>query len=305
MKLPFVRALRSAYPDARITWLAGKGRSVYGGVLAPLVEGLIDEVVEDAGIGTSWWELLRRPLAGRRFDLVIDTQRRVLTSLILTRIRSRCFVSAAAGWHLSDRRPLTAKAKPPAMIRQMLDLIEVASGTAAKADAPLHLDPEAMAEAARRLPDGAIYVGLAPGAGGKHKCWPLANYLALATRQVTAGRVPVIFLGPGERSWENEIRAAVPTAILPLDDGSSPLLTIALARRLALAVANDSGAGHMLAAAEVPLISLFGPTSPDKFAPLTPRLTVLCAQNFGDAAMEAIPLSAVAEEVEGLLESRG
>ena len=29
MKLPFVRALRNAFPDARITWLAGKGRTVY------------------------------------------------------------------------------------------------------------------------------------------------------------------------------------------------------------------------------------------------------------------------------------
>ena len=29
MKLPFVRALRNAFPDAEVTWLAGQGESVY------------------------------------------------------------------------------------------------------------------------------------------------------------------------------------------------------------------------------------------------------------------------------------
>src|ERR1041384_3471513 len=81
MKLPFVRALRQAFPGAQITWLAGKGKTVYAGALQPLTAGLIDEVMEDAGIGSRAAELLRRPLPGRRFDLIIDTQRRILTTL--------------------------------------------------------------------------------------------------------------------------------------------------------------------------------------------------------------------------------
>lgn len=301
MKLPFLRALRAAYPTAHVTWLAGKGKTAYAGVLAPLVLGLVDEVIENANIGNNWWELLRRPLRGRRFDLVLDTQRRVLTSLIVKRIRHDRFVSGAADWHLSDIRPPAGTPKPPAMIRQMLELIELASGAPARPEAPLHLDPQVETEAERRLPAGSLYVGLAPGAGGKHKCWPLENYIALAMRQVAAGRLPVIFLGPQERIWEDEIRDAVPGALLPLDHDASPLLTIALARRLAVAVANDSGAGHMMAAAEVPLLSLFGPTSPAKFAPVTPDLTIIRAQTFGGEGMDAIPLAAVADAVDQLL----
>jgi ADP-heptose:LPS heptosyltransferase len=49
----------------------------------------------------------------------------------------------------------------------------------------------------------------------------------------------------------------------------------------------------MLAAAGIPLVSLFGPTDPGKFAPWTERLTVLRAQEFGSAEMAAIPLAAV------------
>jgi ADP-heptose:LPS heptosyltransferase len=302
MKLPFLRALRATYPKAHITWLAGKGKTVYASTLAPLTKGLLDEVIEDAHIGNRWWELLKpRPLGGRHFDLIIDTQRRVLTTLILKRIRHDCFVSAAAEWHLSDRRPAAGRAKPPAMIGQMLALIEQAAGKSVSPDAPLILDGSLIAEAERRLPDGALYVGLAPGAGGKHKCWPLEHYIALAMRQVKAGRVPVIFLGPDERHWEDEIRDAVPGALLPLDFTATPLLTIALSRRLAVAVANDSGAGHMMAATEVPLISLFGPTSPEKFAPITPRLTVLRAQSFGGDSMDAIPLTAVSDAIDAIL----
>lgn len=302
MKLPFVRALRAAWPDAHITWLAGKGKTVYAGVLKPLVSGLLDEVIEDAGIGNKWWELLRRPLHGRKFDLIIDTQRRTLTSLIVKRIRHDVYVSSVADWHLSDLRPGPGWSKPPAMIRQMLELLELASGRPADCSLPLTLDPAIEAEAERRLPSGPLYVGLAPGAGGKHKCWPLHNYIALAMRIAKQGRVPVVLLGPAEQQWEGEIRDAVPGALLPLDARSTPPLTIALARRMAVAVANDSGTGHMLAASGVPLISLFGPTTPEKFAPTTPRLSVLRAQDFGQTeAMEAIPLGSVASAIDAVI----
>ncbi|HVI52933.1 MAG TPA: glycosyltransferase family 9 protein [Candidatus Sulfotelmatobacter sp.] len=303
MKLPFVRALRAAYPKAHITWLAGKGKSVYSGVLAPLVAGLLDEVIDDAHIGTHWWELLRRPLAGRRFDLIIDTQRRAATTLIAKRIRHGMFVSSAADWHLSDLKPGPGWNKPPSMVRQMLELLELASGKPADCSTPLALDPAIEAEAERRLPYGPLYVGLAPGAGGKHKCWPLDNYIALAMRLAKSGRVPVMLLGPAEQQWEGEIRDAIPGAVLPLDARSTPPLTIALGRRMAVAVANDSGTGHMLAASGVPMISLFGPTPPEKFAPATSHLTVLRAQDFAlSDAMEGIPLPSVASAIERVLD---
>lgn len=301
MKLPFVRALRAAFPQARITWLAGKGRSVFAGSLAPLVAGLIDEVIDDAGIGSRAGELLRRPLDGRSFDLIIDTQRRLMTSLILRRVRHRVFLSAAANWLLSDRRPAD-RAKQPAMIRQLFALVELATGRAATQTAPLALSQEVQAEARRLLPDGPAYVGLAPGAGGRHKCWPLDRYLDLGHRLLDLGAVPVVLLGPAEAEWEAEVRAALPQALLPLQaaSASSPMLTIAVAARLSAAVANDSGLGHMIAAADIPLVSLFGPTPPAKFAPRASRLTVVTAQDYGSAEMSAIPVDAVASALAGV-----
>ena len=301
MKLPFLRALRSAFPEARITWMAGKGHSVYAGSLAPLVQGLVDEVLDQADVGSRIGELFgRRPLSGRSFDLVIDTQRRLLTSLIVRRVRHRRFISAAAGFALSDARPTRGWRRPPAMVGQLLDLATLAAGRPAEALAPLPADPAVEALAASLLPSGQTYVGFAPGAGGRHKCWPFERFLELAARIQAAKNVPVFLLGPNEAAWADDIRTALPDARLPLQavDKAPPALTIALGRRLTAAVANDSGTGHMLAAADVPLVSLFGPTPPEKFAPAARRLTVLRAQDFGADSMDAIPVDAVAQALE-------
>jgi ADP-heptose:LPS heptosyltransferase len=303
MKLPFVRALRQAFPRARITWLAGKGRTAFAGTMAPLVRGLIDEVIEDIPVGINLTELIGRPLPDRFFDLIIDTQRRFLTTLILRRINHRYFISGCAGFVLSDIRPRGRYAKPAAMIRQMLDLVELASGQRAQTNAPLMVEEQVLTVARTLLPgrargpEASRYVGLAPGAGDRRKCWPLDSYLALGRALIADGLIPVVFLGPGELEWADVVRASLPEALMPEQTAGiapSPMLTIALGQRLAVAVANDAGVGHLLAASGVKMVSLFGPTSPKKFAPTASELTVLCAQEFdGTEALSAIPVEVV------------
>ena len=313
IKLPFVRALRRAYPEARITWLAGKGKSVYADLLRPLVDGLLDEVVDDAGIGIDLKHLIAAPLdgtplAGQRFDLVIDTQTRVKTSLVVRRIPHGVFVSPALGFLLSDRRPRFGYRRPPALVRRLLDMVEIVSGRPADPAVALSLDPAYRETAAALLPAGPTYVGIAPGSSQRRKCWPLERFVALARTQVAQGRVPVFLLGPDEDAWVEQLAVEVPAALRPLQSeaahplGRSPLLTIALGARLTAAVANDSGTSHMLAAADTPLVSLFGPTAPEKFAPYTSRGVIVTAQRFGDGdAMESIPLETVTETLDDFL----
>lgn len=305
MKLPFVRALRAAFPAARVTWMAGKGHSVYAGILAPLVVGLVDEVLDDAQVGSKVGELVGKPpLHGRRFDLIVDTQRRLLTSLILRRVRHGAFISASAGFALSSRRPGKTYRRPAAMAAQLLDLVELASGREVSGGAPLVIDQAIAAEAARLLPAGPVYVGFAPGAGGRHKCWPLDRYCAVAQDMAQADRVPVFLLGPGEADWAPSIKAAVPTVRLPLQETAiavTPMLTIALAQRMGAALANDSGTGHMLAAADIPLLSLFGPTPAAKFAPATRFGHVIEARSFGGQSMDLISVAVVRDALATML----
>jgi ADP-heptose:LPS heptosyltransferase len=126
--------------------------------------------------------------------------------------------------------------------------------------------------------------------------------MAVARHQAERGRVPVVLLGPAERQWEAAVRSAVPGALLPdLGDDvpeGGPTLTVALGGRVAAAVANCSGAGHLLAAGGAPMVSLFGPTRPEKYAPFSRALVVVAAQDHGSTAMEAIPVEAVLDALE-------
>ncbi len=110
--------------------------------------------------------------------------------------------------------------------------------------------------------------------------------------------MPVFFIGPNERDLIERTRQALPNAIFPeegLPEGApdGPLLVSALGHHLKAAVANDSGFGHMLALPQIPLVLLFGRHSPAKYAPNTPMLCPLWAENYGGRALNLIPYEAV------------
>ena len=48
INLPFIRSLRQVFPQAKITWIAGTHKSEFKRSLAPLVKGLLNEVIEEA-----------------------------------------------------------------------------------------------------------------------------------------------------------------------------------------------------------------------------------------------------------------
>jgi ADP-heptose:LPS heptosyltransferase len=163
----------------------------------------------------------------------------------------------------------------------------------------------------RALPPGPTYVALAPGSGGPHKSWPVDRYAALAAWLVAQGAVPVALIGPQDAALRGPLRAAVPGLLEPETDpafgllapGPQPLRVVAIAARCALGVANDAGPGHMIAAAGTPLVSLFGPTRPEKFRPVMSRDgRCLQAKDYGAGRkMAELPLIAVQKAVDSML----
>ena len=304
IKLPFVRALRHAFPDAELIWIAGRGNSAYAGAMRPLMPGLLDRVMEHTGVGSG----LRAAIGRGRLDVVIDTQSRVATTLALRLLRPRRFVSAAAGYWLSDVWPSGGYRKPRRLIRRLLDLAAFASGQPAAPEGVMALPEAARARATALLPTGPCYVAQVIGAGGRHKAWPVERHVALAEALAASGRTPVLILGPAEHDLVAPLAARLPSARFPLQEAAAPpdvALTIALGARCAAAVAADCGGGHMLAAAGVPLVSLFGPTDPAKFAPWTTRPATLRAQDFGGDEMDAIPVAPVLASIAAAIVSSG
>ena len=309
IKLPFVAAVREAYPKATITWCAGKGSTVYAGPLKPAVEGLIDEVLTTRPTGAKLSDhFTLKPFGGRRFDLVIDTQGNLARGLFARRA-ARDFISPVGDFMLSRAKPGKGEVWPAAVPERMARLLELASGKAVTLRPVTITDPRILAAAEALLPEGPRYVGFAPGAGGPERRWPLDRYIELAGRAEAAGYTPVFILGPMELDAAAAIRAALPGALLPgvdrkdaYADVEGPLLTIALAARLTAAVANDAGPAHMLAAGGAPMVHL-PMTKPKaaKFRPATRHLRQVIAEDEGEGGMTAISVDKVWSELSALL----
>ena len=81
-----------------------------------------------------------------------------------------------------------------------------------------------------------------------------------------------------------------------------PILVIALAMKLKVAIANDSGTGHMFALSGTSLISLFSKHNPIKYAPNAKRLSIIDSKNWGGTNPNLIPIKSVEKEIENLLQ---
>src|SRR5262249_21311724 len=156
----------------------------------------------------------------------------------------------------------------------------------------IELPPAVIATAAQLLPDGSRYVGLVPGASGPERCWPLPRYIELAGWIEAHGALPAFILGPVEQKLLAPLRQALPRALFPGCSESETLkdvqLSLALGRRMAAAVSNDTGTGHLLGAAGTRLLSLFGPTDPRVWRPIGAETAVVWARDFGGPEMERI-----------------
>jgi ADP-heptose:LPS heptosyltransferase len=302
IKLPFIAGLRAAFPDARISWCAAKGETVYAGALKAVVAGYLDEVILDGRNGARPIDSLpwSRPFGGRKFDLVIDTQENLRRSGVAKRGSADRFVSAAR--HARD------KTWPVAVTDRLARLLDLATDGQG-APKPLVLThSDALQAAEALLPTGPIYVGLAPGAGGQDKRWPLERYFELARRIVARGWTPVFFFGPDEAEDAALAAREIPDAPQPernrtdgFADVKGPLLVIALAGRLAAGVANDAGPGHMLAAGGAPLLSLQQDRRKSvKFRPAAQRLEMMVAEDYG-SGMGALPVDAAWDALQKLM----
>jgi heptosyltransferase-1 len=84
----------------------------------------------------------------------------------------------------------------------------------------------------------------------------------------------VILWGPGEEALARAVAAAsAGAAIVAPATALGDLL--ALSRAAALMVSGDTGPLHLAAAAGTPLVSLFGPTDPERNGPWSPEDVIL------------------------------
>jgi len=130
--------------------------------------------------------------------------------------------------------------------------------------------------------------GAAPHRPGKR--WPADGYGTLAARLAARGLAPVILGTAAEAPLATTIRSLCPQAI-DLTGRTALADIAALAADAMLAVGNDTGPMHLIAAMGTPALVLFGPDSdPARCAPRGPRdnVRVLRAADLRDLPEESV-----------------
>lgn len=119
------------------------------------------------------------------------------------------------------------------------------------------------------------------------KRWPAAAYGALARRLLARGITPLVIGIAGERPLAAAIRAACPEA-RDLTGRTSFAELAALARRAALAVGNDTGPMHLIAAANCPCVVLFSADSDPALCAPRGRVAVLRRPDLADLSVDEV-----------------
>jgi ADP-heptose:LPS heptosyltransferase len=305
LKAPFLRALRRAYPGHDVWWIADHQSDMDGDLRAIVGEGVV-RVITHAGLGGLPHTALPRLRALPRFAKVFDSRTTgSVVALARFGLRHDGFYCCLGRYVLCDGVPPT-RARPRHIAERMLSLIHCATGRPADASGRLEASAAARDAARRLLPDGRTYVGLAPGSRQEAKNWPLNKYLEAARALIGQGITPVFFLGPFEQHAKPAARALDGALVLEAEPhvshGEALDRLIAQGQRLSLLIANDNGVGHLLGAAGAPVVSLFGPTDPARWAPVAPANAILRARNYsGRSDMASIPVDKVVEATLAML----
>ncbi len=271
MAIPTLRVLKQLWPKAH---LAVHLRAS----LVDLVEGLpyIDEMIAlpADGQGASNWAAASR-LRGQGFDTAVllpNSFRAALTARLARIPRRVGYDRDGRGSLLTDRLlPPRADGRftPVPTIDYYLSLAYYLGAERHENDHLMQIAtrPEDDERAAGLLApaQGRPVVLLNPGAQKPEKRWPAERFAQLASLcHEQRGCAVAVTGSPAERVILSRVVAAATVPIIDLPQaGMTVRLLKSVARQSALVVTNDTGPRHLAAAAGTPVVTLFGPTTPE------------------------------------------
>ncbi len=276
------KAIRGHHPAARVTLMTSPDHAALGRAC-----GWFDAVWEDARPRlweASGWLGIARRLRDARFDRVYDLQNsdRTRAYFFLLGRRVREWSGIAPGCSHSHRDPE----------RRNLHTLDRQAGQLAIAGIAPVPPPDldwANGDVGRFALDGGFALMVPGGAAHRpDKRWPAARYVELARQLHAQGMRPVLIGGTDERAVLGEIATEVPEA-LDLCDQTSFAEIAALARAARLALGNDTGPMHLIAACGCPAVVLFSAASdPTRTAPVGENVTVLRRPSLADLTADEV-----------------
>ena len=254
--------------------------------------------------GFRWWHSLfvKKEIKKNRiesFDLIIDLQSKIRNSLILKLIPHKYFISPCFNFKLS--RPTINIDKDKKIDNTILRAVNfVLNKNMSLIEFNINKISDVFYSEAKRLLPNNNYVGLSITQGNiyRKKEWPFKNIVELCNKLIERKKIPIFFIEKKNKKLKEKISNLIPQAQFPEHKSnlSSPALVTCLGRRLDFALTIDNGIMHMLALAKVPMISLFGPTNSEKFAPKYKNSIILDSKKiYNKKSIDAISVDDVVQ----------
>lgn len=280
MSTPMIRTLKNNFPKAQIDYMVGKWSK-------EMIEDniYIDQVKEYVSIkrlfkNNNWAKLwaLRR----KKYDLIIVGDvgfAPILTSFLIGARYRAGFNLRGRGFLLTHR----VERSPENRLHETLLYLEIAKALGLKPENPM-MDlfvPEREMDYAKKYYQSHGWSGdkriicLFPGGGVNpgtimpSKRWGEDKYASLADKLIKEYQANVLLLGgPGDRAVVDRVSGKMREKHLALSGKTTLKQSAALIKLAGLFIGNDCGPLHIAAAVGTPTISIFGPTDPQKLAPL-------------------------------------
>tara|TARA_B100000029_G_scaffold290079_1_gene283736 strand:- start:102 stop:1049 length:948 start_codon:yes stop_codon:yes gene_type:complete len=257
---PLILSLENIFKKSEIYYL-GAHENHYLGKLREYNINVKSLNLELKYFGFRWWHFFAvkknfLKLKLDKFDLIVDCQSKLRNTIILKQVPSKAFYSSTFNYMFSFGLEQPAKEFWSNLNKIEYDIKKI---------------PKKYFDESVRLLPNKNYIGFSLTQGNvyRKKEWPLDKVIKLSKELVKNKKIPVFFIEKKYKELKDKIKNSIPVALFPEHETSldSPALVTCLATRLELAITIDNGVMHMISLSKVPVISLFGPTDPLKFAP--------------------------------------
>lgn len=268
---PLIRSLRQAYPDAQLDVL------VFG-VTASMLEGNpdINRIITTPNRPrfADYRQLFRQIC--RKYDLAIATQagdRPFLYTLLAAPLRVAAVPpKKATGWRkrffvqhwteFDDENTHT--------VLQHLKLLELINVPLHYSLVPPQIDD--IRQLVKRLPflsDNSGYAVLHPHPQWTYKQWTIEGWIEAGLYLNKKGLKLILSCGPSQQEidYVADIQSQLPEDTINLAGQVSLAQLATIIGKAKLYIGPDTGITHLAAATGVPVIALYGPTNPVKWAP--------------------------------------
>ena len=268
--LPLLARLRRAYPQAHIAWAVEPAAAA----LLDYHPALDEILLYQRSRGSQTFLPFLRTVRNYHFDLVLDLQRHLKSGLVSLWSRA----PVRLGFHRSNTKEgnwlfntHTIEAVPDFSLK-LAQYLKFADALGLPDDGvrfDLRLRPQEEQKVETLLagtirPFAAFFLG---------SRWPSRFWFPQATAEVARvlqqeyGMGIVLVGGPSEVAFAQQVSEAMGTAVTNLSGKTSLRDLIGVFSHARFALGPDSGPMHIAAATDIPVISLWGATSPLRSAP--------------------------------------